>query len=289
MANYHTLDIQTLAIKMANGDTDAQNKIIEYYIEYIDKFIETNSNNLDYSKEELRNNLISILDKSINNYKINFTNNQNKIFSSYVVIRITRFYNCEISKQKNKNEYKNREIQILINKMINGDIDAQNKIIEFYTFHIKKIIEDKYSSSYYEKEDLIQIGIIGLLKAFDAYKLNQKHHFCSYANGYIKKEIERALKSSNKNPNIEYIGLINNYTKKTFDDFIENTEVKDAIKKLSDTKKKILFLYTYGKYSLEDIGNILGFSYQRAQELYKRSIELIKEELNLPNEKQKKL
>lgn len=289
MANYHTLDIQKLAIKMANGDVDAQNRIIDYYIKYIDKFIENNPNNLNYSKEELRNKLISILYKSINNYKINLVNNKNKIFSSYLVVRIIQFYNCEISKQKNKNEYKNREIQMLANKMINGDVDAENKIIEFYTFHITKLVEDIYPNLNYEKEDLIQIGTIGLLKAMNTYKSNQKHHFCSYANGYIKKEIERALNSSNKTLKIEYIGLTNNYNKKTFDDFIENTEVKDAIKKLSDVKKKILFLYTYGKYSLEDIGNILGFSYQRAQDHYKKSIELIKQELNLSNEKQKKL
>ena len=88
MANYHKLDIQSLAVKMVNGNVDAQNKIIEYYIKYIDKFIENNPNNLNYSKEELRNKLISILDKSINDYKINFVNNQKKIFSSYVIVRI---------------------------------------------------------------------------------------------------------------------------------------------------------------------------------------------------------
>ena len=173
--------------------------------------------------------------------------------------------------------------------MINGDVDAQNKIIEFYTFHIIKLVENKYSSSNYEKEDLIQIGIIGLLKAINTYRSNQKHHFCSYANNYIKKEIERSLSSSNKKPNIEYIGLANNYSNKAFEDFIENTEIKEAIKKLSDVKKKILFLYTYGKYSMQDIGNILGFSHQRAHEHYKQAVELIRQELYLQDAKQKKL
>lgn len=289
MANYHKLDIQNLSIKMANGNVEAENKIIEYYIKYINKFIEINCNDLDYNKEELRNKMLSILYKTIKYYKINYENNKTKLFSSFVVGRIIQFYNSEMSKQKSKKEYKNREIQILADRMINGDIEAQNKIIEFYSFHIKKLVENKYCNSNYEKEDLIQIAITGLLKAINAYKLKHNSPFCTYAYTYIRNEIEISLNAEKKTPNIEYIGLANKYKPKSFEDFIENTEVRDAIKKLSDVKKKILYLYIYGKYTFDDIANMFGFTHQMAQKHYKHSIELIRQELDLPIEKQKKL
>jgi RNA polymerase sigma factor (sigma-70 family) len=222
--------------------------------------------------------------RAIDTYK----KDQSAYFSLHITRKIIQYYSSELRKLNNKQEYKNREIQQLAIRMINGDIDAQNKIIEFYTFHITKLVRNKYHYINYEEKDLVQIGIMGLLKVMNLYKLNQNHPFSTYANTYIKKEIENELKLVNKTPNIEYVGLTIT-DNKLFDDFIENTEVKEAIEKLSDVKKKILFLYTYGKYSFKDIGNMFGFSQQRAQEHYKHSIELIKKELNLPSEKQKKL
>lgn len=285
MANYHELDIQNLALKMLDGDIDAKNKIIEYYTKYINKIIEVNFDNFDCDKEILKKDMIKIMYESIDTYNIE----QNEYFSHYITRKIIQYYSNELRKLNNKQKYKSREIQKLAIKMINGDIDALNQIIEFYTYNIAKLVKARYSNISYENQDLIQIGIIGLLKAIELYKLKQEHAFSAYANTYIKKEIESELKSKSKSPNVEYIGLINNYTNKIFDDFIENVEINEAIKKLSNVKKKILFLYTYGKYTFEDIGNILGLSYQRTQEHYKRSIELIKQELDLPFKEQKKL
>lgn len=285
MANYHELNIQNLVLKMIDGNIEAKNKIIKHYTKYINKIIETNFNNFDCDKEEIKKEMIKIMLESIDTYK----KEQNEYFSHYITRKIIQYYSNELRKLKCKQEYKNREIQKLARKMISGDIDALNQIIEFYTFHITKLVKEKYNNISYEEEDLIQIGIIGLLKAIDLYKLKQDHPFSTYANTYIKKELERKLKLENKILYVEYVGLTNNYSRDTFNDFIENTEVKEAIKKLSDVRGKILFLYTYGKCSFEDIGNIFGFSQQRAQEHYKRSIEFIKQELNLPSEKQKKL
>lgn len=285
MPNYHKLNIQNLALKMLDGDNNAKNQIIEHYIKYINTIIETNFNNFDCDKEALKNEMLKIMYESIETYN----EKQNIYFSHYITRKIIPYYSNELRKLNNKQEYKNREIQKLAMEMVNGDINALNKIIEFYTFHITKLVNEKYANVSYEKEDLIQIGIIGLLKAIDLYKESQEHPFSNYANSYIKKEIESELKLTNKTPNIEYVGLINNYNTRSFNSFLENAEIKEAIKKLSFVKRKVLFLHLYGKCSFDDIGNILGFSHQRAHEHYKCSIELIKEELNLTSEKQKKL
>lgn len=285
MANYHELDIQNLARKMLDGDIDAKNKIIKYYTKYINKIMKTNINNFAWNKETLKEEMLKIMYHSINTY----SKKQNEYFSHYITTRIIQYYSNELRKLKSKQEYKNREIQKLAIKMVNGDIDALNQIIEFYTFHIKKLVKEKYNNVSCEEDDLIQIGIIGLLKAIDLYKLKQDYPFSTYANTYIKKEIESQLISLNKSPQIEYLGLTNNYNNKVFDDFVENTEIKEAIEKLSDIKRKILFLYIYGKYTFEDIGKMLGFSHQRAQTHYKRALEIIREQLVVNNQNQKKL
>jgi len=285
MANYQELNIQNLAIKMLDGDAEAKNKIIEYYTNYINIIVESNFSNFECNKDNIKNELIKIMYQSISCYK----KYKKEYFSHYITRKFIQYYSCELRKLKNKKEYKNREIQQLAIKVINGDNDALNKIIEFYTFHITNLVKEKYNNTNYDEEDLIQIGIVGLLKAIDLYKLKQDYPFSTYANTYIKTEIERELKSLNKTINTEYIGLNNNYNGKAFNNFIENEELKEAIKKLSDVKKKILFLHIYGKYTFDDIGDMFGFSHQRAQGHYKRSIELIKQELDLPNEKQKRL
>ena len=285
MANYHELCIEYLAQQMINGNIEAKNKIINYYTKYIDNIIVSNFNIFDCDIKTLKNTMIKIMYDAIDTYK----NDQKEYFSHYITRKIIQYYTCELKKLNNKKLYKNREIQSLAIKTINGDSDALNNIIEFYTFHIRNLVKEKYNNENYDEEDLIQIGIVGLLKAIDLYKLKQDHPFSSYANTYIKVEIERELNSLRKTISTEYIGLNNNYDNKAFNDFIRNAEIKDAIKKLSDVKKKIIFLHLYGKYTFEDIGKLLGFSHQRAQEHYKISIEFLKQELNIPNEKQKKL
>jgi len=285
MMNYHKLNIQDLAIKMIDGDTQAKNQIINYYSNYINDTIDRIFKDIECDKDLIREKMLQCL----YNYIKNYDKTKYSYFSNYILSYILNTAKVELRKIKNKENKKNREIQKLAERMINGDNDSLNQIIEFYTSSIKKLVRDKYSDVNYEEEDLIQIGIIGLLKAINFYKLEQENYFCIHANNFINREIERKLNSSNKFPSIEYIGLTNNYNFKSFDDFIENAEIKEAINKLSIIKKKILFLYTYGKCTFTDIGEMFGFSRQRAQQHYNQAIELIKQELDLPIEKQKKL
>lgn len=285
MANYHELNIQNLALKMLDGDNNAKNQIINYYSNYIDNLIDTMFKYFECDKDLIREKLLQCLYNCIQNYN----NTKANYFSSYLLSHIINTAKAELKKEKNKENSKSREIQKLAERMINGDNDALNKIVEFYTVRIEKLVSNKYSHIDYEEEDLVQVGIIGLLKAIKFYASKQVSHFSTYANNYINRAIESELNLSSKMTHTKYIGLTNNYNIKSFDNFIENAEVKEAIEKLSDVKRKILFLYVYGKCTFEDIGDMFGFSYQRAQDHYKKAIDFIKDELNLSVEKQKKL
>ena len=275
MANYHQLDIQYLAQKMLEGNMDAKNRIIEYYTKYIDKIIESNFGNFEDDKIRIKSEMLKIMQYSINTYN----RKQTEYLSHYITRKLSQYYSNETRKLKSKQEYKNREIQQLILKAINGDNEALNKIIEFYSYHIRVFAKTKYKHVNIEEDDLVQIGIIGLLKAINFYKTKQEHPFSAYANNYINRQIIKETKLRNQDPDIEYIGLTNNYTIKAFEDFIEKIEVLETIEKLSDIKKQILSLYIYGKYSFEDIANILGISYQRTHQHYKRALEIIKDQL----------
>lgn len=279
MANYHELDIQSLALKMLEGDTNAKNQIIDHYKKYIYKIVEINFKDFDCDKNAHINELIKIIYKSIDEY----ANIKNEYFSHYIIRKLHQYYFNELRKLKNKNEYKNREIQELIIKMKNGDMNARDKIIEFYSYHIQKMIDEKYKHINCEKEDLVQVGIIGLLKAMNHYQLQSNHSFSSYANTYIKQQIDSEINMLNSNK--EYIGLTKKHNINIVDDFEHLFEIKLAMSKLSKIKQQIIYFRLFRNYSFVDIANLYNFSCQNAQLHYKRALEIIKEEFDLKNAK----
>lgn len=286
MANYHDIDIQSLAVEMINGNINSKNEIIEHYTKYIDKIIYNNFSTFDCDEEELKKEMLKILYRATENYK----NINNEYFSHYVTRKLIQCCSNKLRQLKNKEIYKNREIQKLATKMFNGDTQSLNKIIEFYSYHIRLLAREKYNCSTFDEDDIVQIGLIGLLKAIKIYKENNiTIHFSTYANKYINQEIVGEIKKQNKFFHPEYIGLNNNYNKKDFIDFIETTELNDLILELSDTKKKILYLYFWKNYTFKEIGNQLGFTEANAHLHYKECIENIKQKLLCEKTKQKKL
>jgi len=287
MANYHDTNIQALAIKMLKDDENSKKEIVEYYTKYIDKIIITNFSKFDCDKEELKKEMLKTVYRAIDNYK----KHKNEYFSHYVTKKLIQYSSNEIRKLKNKEIYKNRQIQKLAIKMVNGDTEALNNIIDFYSYHIKQLAKTRYKHTNFDEDDLVQIGLIGLLKAIMVYKENKNTttHFSTYANKYINQEVGGEINKQNKFLHPEYIGLNNNYNKKVFVDFIETTELNDLILKLSNIKKKILYLYCWENYTFKEIGDALGFTEANAHLHYKSALETIKGELLNINSKQKKL
>lgn len=70
-----------------------------------------------------------------------------------------------------------------------------NELIESHMGLIKKIASKFYVS---EKQDLIQVGVIGLLKAYQNFKDTYNAKFSTYAYPYIFGEMYN-LVNSNKN------------------------------------------------------------------------------------------
>ena len=85
----------------------------------------------------------------------------------------------------------------LIKKARAGDKAASDKIImancRYVVYYIGKYIIPPPSTTI---EDMINIGIVGLIKALNAYNLEKKYKFITYAHWWVKKEILEAVQKS---------------------------------------------------------------------------------------------
>ena len=68
-----------------------------------------------------------------------------------------------------------------------------NELIDLHMGLIKKIASKFYNT---EREDLIQVGIIGLLKAYQNFNAQDNTSFSTYAYYYIYGEMYNLVKSS---------------------------------------------------------------------------------------------
>lgn len=115
-----------------------------------------------------------------------------------------------------------RDFLDLIKLAQNGDLDSKNKLIKLNIGLVRKEIM-KYLSSGLDKEDLFQLGCIGLLKAIDRFDPSLGYMFSSYAVPLIDGEIRRFIRDDGiikisrelKSINWKAKKLRDIYTKKT--------------------------------------------------------------------------
>lgn len=90
----------------------------------------------------------------------------------------------------------NDEIKYL-ELMANGDKNARNKLIE-HNLRLVAHIAKKYENTFEDKDDILSIGIIGLIKAVDSFNIKANNKLATYAAKCIENEILMHLRS-NKN------------------------------------------------------------------------------------------
>lgn len=91
---------------------------------------------------------------------------------------------------------KEEEAELLL-KLEQHDPEARNKLIEHNLRLVAHIVK-KYDIKKIDKEDLISIGTIGLIKAIDTYRLETGHKLTTYAARCIENEILMAIRSNAK-------------------------------------------------------------------------------------------
>ena len=143
------------------------------------------------------------------------------------------------------------EEKIYIEKYESGDENAKKVLIE-RNLRLVAHIAKKYNSSSSEQEDIISIGMIGLIKAINSYKGNKGVRLGTYAARCIENEILmyfRATKKLQQEVSLnETIGQDKEGNVITFIDIIENDNI--SIEEQLDLKMKVKKLY-------EKISNVL--------------------------------
>ncbi|MDG3581754.1 sigma-70 family RNA polymerase sigma factor [Galbibacter pacificus] len=157
------------------------------------------------------------------------------------------------------------------------------------------------------KQDLIQVGNIGLLRAFDGFDYNKNFSFVTYAHSFIWGEMNKYMKGKTstihipmhkyyeKNETYPYKNISFNYniTSNLYEDAnyiyddleeeeINNKRIDMCLNALNQYPKHRYIVINYmglnvKKRSMQEIGDTLGVSRSRIYQLYNEAIELIKE------------
>ena len=85
----------------------------------------------------------------------------------------------------------------LIEAAQKGDPQARELVVN-QNIGLVKNLAMKYASNYYEPEDLIQVGFVGLVKAIDRFDCRFDVMFSTYAVPMILGEIKRFIRDDGK-------------------------------------------------------------------------------------------
>lgn len=101
----------------------------------------------------------------------------------------------------NGNKFNNKEALAYLKLYQSGDKEARSKLIIRSIPYIKFYVLKYYSYAISESrtvEDLIEMGIFGVMEAIDKFDFSRGTNFFHYAAYYIEKEVLKFIKSENK-------------------------------------------------------------------------------------------
>ena len=151
-----------------------------------------------------------------------------------------------------------------------GDMNARNLLVEHNLRLVAHIVK-KYHNLDREKEDMISIGVIGLIKAINTYDISKGHRLVTYAARCIENELLMMLrqeKKTSKNTSLyEPIGIDKEGNEINLLDVIESTPVDivedcyirentdyllRSLKKVLSDKEYQVICCRYGLFGMEE-------------------------------------
>lgn len=146
----------------------------------------------------------------------------------------------------------------LLKRKQQNDIEARNKLIEHNLRLVAHIVK-KYENAFDEKDDLLSIGTIGLIKAIDTFDDQKGTKLATYAARCIENEILMHLRSNKKRRNevslhdpigfdkegnkITLIDVLQDDNKEIIDEVMYREDianVMELIPELNDREKEII-------------------------------------------------
>ena len=191
----------------------------------------------------------------------------NILYTFLKLFTFTGSYSNNLFPDKLSSEDEKKYLDLYLN---NKDKDARNKLIEHNLRLVAHIVK-KYETSRNDVDDLISIGIIGLIKGIDTYSYKHNTRLATYCARCIDNEILMHFRNDKKNSkNIsidESIGYdkdgneitIMEMLKTPKPDFIEDIHVQNNIKLLDkyinvlSEREKLIISKRYGLYNTNEL------------------------------------
>lgn len=193
-----------------------------------------------------------------------------------------------------------KELVECFKKYRKGDSNAR-EILIIHNIRLISLIVKSYESIYYETDELISVGMIGLIKSVDTYDLDKNTKFSSYASSCIRNELFMYFKKNNKHTSIrslkEVVTYDNDGKKLLLEDvihdeksnFVEEYEdnetykiVRNIVEELPSDERFIIMNYygfTEKIISQQEIAGILGISQTAVSKKIKKILKKIQNEL----------
>lgn len=153
--------------------------------------------------------------------------------------------------------------KIYLEKVAKGDIEARNILVEHNLRLVAHIVK-KYYSSTNNYDDLISVGIVGLIKAINTFDFNKAQRLSAYASTCIQNEIlmmfrnnKRTQQEISLNESVDTDKDGNNLVLMDVisvnDDIVEQLDIKIKSEKLGkyieevlDEREKLVITLRYG-------------------------------------------
>ncbi len=192
-----------------------------------------------------------------------------------------------------------------IEKLMGGaDLERENAKSELIQHNLRLVvyIARKFDNTGVENDDLISIGTIGLIKAINSFNPDKNIKLATYASRCIENEILMYLRRTARlkseisfdeplNTDFEGNELLLSDVLGTSADTVygelelnaEKEQLKEALKKLSERERKIMFLrFGLGggeEMTQKDVADLLGISQSYISRLEKKIILRLKKEI----------
>ena len=207
-------------------------------------------------------------------------------------------YNNYCDNNFSKKSLSSREQKDLFVKLRNGESDYRSELICKNVRLVYFIVYKKYLYSGYEFDDLISIGMLGLIKAVDTYDVDKNVMFSSYALKCIENEILMTFRKSIKedlnfsldntysDKDGSKYSLLDTLSDKSIDveeEYNEKEtilEIRKIIEELPPRDKLIVSLY-FGfiddkRYTQKEIAEIINISQAQIARLLKKNLEKLR-------------
>ena len=193
--------------------------------------------------------------------------------------------------------------EYIFSKIKNGDMDIRDEFIKYnlrsVVYEINKTFSYWLQHSIVEKEDLLSVGIVGLIKAVDSFDVSKKCKFITYSITCIDNEIKMFIRKIKNYPYA--LSLENNVyndddSDKTINDILSDDSnfVDDILKKeeykiinkivddLPFEERKIIRMY-FGfdnkRYNQTELSELYGFSQSYISRIIKKILKKIESKL----------